>query len=94
VTCKHERFAANVHVGRLTNAAGEVTQFVAEIKIKCADCNRQMQFVGLPAGFDTQGACVSVDGLEARLALCPQGEALSLLDHISAKFGSPSGTVQ
>lgn len=91
--CAHFNFAAQVNVGRLTNRDGEVTQFVADVTIHCADCGRKMQFLGLPAGMDTQGATMSVDGLEAHLALCPQGSELSPLDRIAAHFGA-AGSVQ
>ena len=91
--CEHHNFAASVAVGRLTNRDGVVSNFTAEVTVHCADCGRKMQFLGLPAGVDTQGATVSVDGLEARLALSPQGEVLSPLDRIAARF-SATGRVQ
>lgn len=87
--CPHLNFAAQVSVNRIV-ADGEeperVTGYLAEVKIQCADCGRNMQFLGLPAGIDTGGAAVSVDGLEARLGLVPQGDALSTLDRIGATF--------
>ena len=84
--CEHHIFAATVGVGRLANEQGEITAFTAEVRIACSDCGRKMQFVGLPAGVDTQGATMSVDGLEARLAICPQGQAVSPVDRIAAHF--------
>ncbi|MDO8982994.1 hypothetical protein [Cypionkella sp.] len=36
---------------------------------------------------DTQGARVSVDGLEARLAVCPQGAELSPFDRVIVRIG-------
>lgn len=87
MSCPHLNFTAQVGVHRLT-AEGEeperVTGYMAEVKIQCADCGRNMQFLGLEAGIDTGGAAVSVDGLEARLGLVPQGQALSTLDRIGA----------
>ena len=85
--CEHLNFAANVAVNRLTKGdGGPVTSYLADVRIHCADCGRAMQFLGLPAGIDTGGASLSVDGLEARLGLCPQGQALSTLDRIGAQF--------
>lgn len=42
--------------------------FMAEIRISCGDCGKAFQFLGLQPGLDTQGARVSVDGLEANIA--------------------------
>lgn len=84
--CEHMDFAATVNVGRLTNEAGIVTSFMAEIRVSCAKCGRAFQFLGLQPGIDLQGARVSVDGLEANIALCPQGEQPSALDRIAINF--------
>lgn len=85
--CQHPEFAAQINVIRLTGEDGEtLTGFLAEVRIECAACGRNMQFRGLPAGIHTGGACVSVDGLEARLGLVPQGEEQSFLDTIGAVF--------
>lgn len=84
--CAHENFSANVNVGRITNEAGIVTSYMADIMVECANCGRQFQFLGLPAGVDMQGAMVSPDGKEARLALCPAGEVPSALDRIAVHF--------
>lgn len=74
MTCRHEEFAADVGVHRLTSEeGGPVTGYTADIKIQCAQCGKPFQFLGLEPGVDTQGARVSVDGLEARLALAPEG---------------------
>lgn len=87
MSCEHHNFAATVAVGRLTKSEdGPATSYVADVRIECADCGRKMQFMGLPAGYDTGAACVSVDGLEARLALCPQGQDISTLDRIGFQF--------
>lgn len=84
--CAHENFAAKVDVGRLTDAAGNVTSYMADVRIECAECHRQFQFLGLPAGIDTHGSMLSIDGTEARLAICPAGEVPSVLDRIAAHF--------
>lgn len=89
MTCAHEDFEAFVAVGRLEpTAATGATQmrFMADVKVQCAQCKRRFQFVGLDAGIDLGGARVSIDGLEARLAICPQGEQPSALDRIAVNF--------
>lgn len=87
--CQHHNFAANVAVCRMTMAEGDsVTSYMADITIHCTDCGRQFQFLGLEPGVDTAGARVSIDGLEAHIALCPQGEVPSALDRIAVNFPS------
>ncbi len=82
--CEHEDFKASVAVGRLTG--GATMKYTAEVKISCAQCGRQFQFLGLEPGVDQGGARVSIDGMEARLAICPQGEVPSTLDNIAVNF--------
>ncbi|WP_439392342.1 hypothetical protein ACRQ5Q_22365 [Bradyrhizobium sp. PMVTL-01] len=67
--CKHMNFAAQVNVARMEDTG----QFMADITVRCSECNVPFQFLGMEAGIDTHGARVSVDGLEARIAICPQG---------------------
>jgi hypothetical protein len=67
--CEHHNFSANVNVVRLE----DTKQFMAEITVKCAECGKPFQFLGLSPGLDTGGASVSVDGLEAQIAICPEG---------------------
>lgn len=69
-------FAAEVNVGRLTGSDepdAPVRSYLAEIKVSCAECGLPFEFLGLEAGMDTEGAKVSIDGLEARLAITPKG---------------------
>lgn len=86
-SCEHHNFAATVGVARLAkNEGGPITGYMADITVKCADCGRPFQFLGLEPGIDTGGARVSIDGLEAHIALCPQGQELSALDRIAVNF--------
>lgn len=72
--CEHKNFRAQVNVGRLTACDdGPVTGYMADIRVQCAECDLPFQFHGLEMGIDTGGARCSVDGLEARIALSPQG---------------------
>lgn len=68
--CPHMRFDAAVAVARLEDSG----RFLAEITIKCVDCNRPFRFLGLKAGLDTAGAMMSPDGQEARIAIVPADE--------------------
>lgn len=67
--CKHPEFDASVGVARMEDTG----EFNAEITIKCRACGMPFQWLGLEPGIDTQGARVSVDGIEARIAICPFG---------------------
>ena len=73
--CKHMNFAAHVAVNRLE----DVGRFTADVTIKCAECGLPFQFLGLEPGLKMDGAAVSVDGLEARLAIAPKGKVLTPL---------------
>lgn len=73
--CEHMNFDATVGVARMTDGeGGPVNGFMAEVRIKCRDCGVPMQFLGLQPGCDTQGARVSLDGLEANIAITPEGQ--------------------
>lgn len=89
-TCTHEDFAASVGIARLTDEKGAVTGYMAVIRVTCSQCKRAFQFLGLDPGIDTRGARVSIDGLEAHIALCPQGEQPSALDRIAVNFPPPA----
>lgn len=68
-TCPHMDFVADVRIARLT----DLGRFMAEIRVTCAQCKRPFQFLGLEPGLDLQGARVSLDGLEANIAIAPEG---------------------
>lgn len=70
--CTHAQFSAIVEVNRLE----DVGRFQACIRIQCIECGGVFEFVGLSMGVDLEGAAVSVDRTEARLAIVPQGEVL------------------
>lgn len=68
-SCKHMNFEAFVQVSRIEDQG----RFVAEIRIRCKDCEAPFQFMGLKPGFDFDGATVSLDGLEANIGISPRG---------------------
>lgn len=72
MSCKHEYFEASVDVNRLEDSG----RFVADVRIKCAQCGVPMRFIGLPGGVDLEGAATSADATEARLAIAPKGEVV------------------
>lgn len=74
--CEHKSFACEVDVNRLE----DIGRFSADVRIKCMDCGVPFRFIGLPGGLDLNGACVSLDGCEARLAVAPKGEVIPPLE--------------
>ena len=73
---------ANVTVNRLE----DISRFSADVKVKCEDCGLPFRFIGLPAGVDMNGAAVSADGTEARLAIAPSGEVVNAIEGGDAGF--------
>jgi len=72
--CEHPDFRANVAVARLAEReGGSVVRFSADVKIECAKCGEPFRFIGVGAGVSFQGPCVSIDGLELRAPIQPQG---------------------
>lgn len=74
--CPHEQFAANVDVHRLLDSG----RFQADIRIECAQCHTPFRFLGLPCGVDLNGAAVSADGTEARLAIGTPETVANIID--------------
>lgn len=74
--CKHENFEAYVDVNRLQDSG----RFSADVRINCAQCKEPFRFLALPCGLDLNGATVSVDGTEARLAIGTAETVSNILD--------------
>lgn len=79
--CDHPEFYANVDVNRLVDTG----RYQADVRIECACCKKRFRFIGLPAGLDFNGAATNPDATEARLAIAPEGEVVSMLE------GAPLG---
>lgn len=86
-SCAHHDFIADVRVARLKDTG----RFMAEITINCAQCHKPFQFLGLEPGLDLQGARVSIDGLEANIAICPKGERPNPLQRLAHNVRSFDG---
>lgn len=75
MACQHENFACEVDVARMPAVeGGPAKRYMADVRVRCADCGQPFRFLGLPMGCDLSGASVSVNGQEARLAILPAGE--------------------
>ncbi len=78
--CEHEAFFVNTNIARMPAVeGGPIVRFQANVTIVCDQCQTPFRFIGLPAGVDLNGAAVSIDGCEARLAIAPKGEVITPL---------------
>ena len=77
--CRHEDFNAKVRVARLEDSG----RFMAEITVRCSQCDKPFQFLGLEPGVDLDGARVSIDGLEANIAIAPEDARPNPLQRMS-----------
>ncbi len=74
--CKHPDFEVQVSVNKLMDTG----RFQAEININCAVCKAPFTFLGLRKGVvNLNGAVVSPDGIQARMAIFPNGKPLTKL---------------
>lgn len=70
--CEHKKFDAIVSVARIE----DIGKFLAEITIKCSECNTPFKFQGMSIGLDYSKTMVSFDGLEARIPIVPKDEKI------------------
>lgn len=68
--CVHPGFITGSKVERLTNKDGEVTSWIAEIEIYCAECYRPMLFKA-PMGMSPSHPTTSVERDELRIPIEP-----------------------
>jgi hypothetical protein len=68
MTCEHVNFFASVAVQRIE----DVGRFVAEVHIRCTECDLPFQFLGVAAGFNYDAPTVSLNGLELNVPICPR----------------------
>lgn len=66
-TCKHEDFEARVGVHRIEDRG----TFLAEVCVRCAHCQLDFSFTGLPLAISTDRACLNIDGTIVSLPIEP-----------------------
>lgn len=70
--CQHENFAAIVETHRITDGDnGPVRNFVAEIQIRCTQCNEPFHFIGPGAGFSFTRPTVNVGATTLHVPIAP-----------------------
>lgn len=72
--CPHESFAARVETHRLTDDAGRVRNFVAEVSISCLACGLPFHFIGPSCGYSFRHPTVNVGATTLHAPIAP-GEA-------------------
>jgi hypothetical protein len=82
MACEHKDFEANVTVFRLEDTG----RFTADVRIRCKECSEPFRFLGIQAGVSPYEPCVSIDGLELRAPIEPQGTPTL---HSHARFEMP-----
>lgn len=68
--CAHEDFSTFVNIARLLDSG----KFCAEITIRCTVCDSPFRFICPDAGVAWDRPVVSVDGLELRAPIEPEGQ--------------------
>lgn len=78
--CEHMDFHAAVEVARVTDGEdGPIAYFMANVRIRCAQCEQEMTFLGLPRGLNPSEPMAGAGGLEARLPIRPFVAASDLI---------------
>lgn len=85
-TCPHERFYAQVNVGRLI----DVGQFIADVTIACGACGLPFSFVGPPMGLRFDGPAVNPTRTELRIPIEPGEAALPLEGSMTFQVPRPT----
>ena len=83
--CQHEVFRADVNVGRIADP-GQPIRFVADIEIRCEQCNERFRFLGVPAGLSFEEPRVDIMGTTLHAPIEP--EMVPML-HTRMRFDMP-----
>lgn len=67
--CQHENFRAEVDVNRLLDAGA----FIADVRIRCSECDLPFEFIGVSAGLKGDKPMCSVSAQEIHLPIRPLG---------------------
>lgn len=77
-TCEHKSFHAKVNVGRLSEKeGGPITQYTAEVEIKCNECGLPFEFIGVANGFSPDRPMASADFKTLNVPIRPDTGAMA-----------------
>lgn len=71
MTCAHENFAAEVKVARIGDGENVIRNFVAEVTVRCVQCETPFHFIGPEAGFSFKRPTVSVEATTLHAPIAP-----------------------
>ncbi len=72
--CPHENFAATVEVNRIgtgDSTDGTPAAYMADIRVRCSNCDEPFRWTGVPAGLSYAHPMVSVDETELHAPMRP-----------------------
>ena len=69
-TCAHEQFVAAVDVNRMLDTG----RFLADVRIKCVQCDSPFRFLGVAAGIAWDRPACSINETELHVPIEPEGE--------------------
>jgi hypothetical protein len=69
--CPHENFAADVDVNRIMEGGDHPAAFVADVRVRCTDCDEPFRWTGVQAGVRYDRPMCSVDETELHAPLRP-----------------------
>ena len=80
MACGHKDFEAEVNCIRINaTEGGDIIAYAAEVKVRCRNCHIRFRFLGLPIGVLPKGPASDPTGMEARLAMLPDGHMTSMM---------------
>jgi hypothetical protein len=71
IVCNHVDFETTCTVERTGGTAGKPLAWMARVRVRCADCGRDFDFVGLAPGYSQLEPRAGLLGIEAQLPLSP-----------------------
>lgn len=77
--CKHEHFEAHVDVNRVGEGdppVGDPKGYLAEIKIRCTQCDTPFEFIGADAGLQWDKPATTPDAQTLRAPIRPKGSQI------------------
>ena len=69
--CEHESFIADVHVHRLTDDAGDLAGYTADLRVQCSVCGTRFVFDGVQQGWSPKQPMANYDRTELHIPLAP-----------------------
>jgi hypothetical protein len=78
--CEHINFRVDANIARVQRSEEDPTivSFMADLRVKCADCDKPFEWIGFPMGYSPNEPRVSIDGKECRAPIKPEGVVMPI----------------